>query len=156
MVMMFVAYLALIVGQVGLRWGRIGALYWSEEAVRFLLLWSVMLAAAVATHRELHVRIDLLELALGRRGRRWLAIVNALILLCFALALFWAGWQFVARTGAMRSPVLEVPMALVYAVVAAGAALDVVFLTLRLWLLVLQPEALAQEQVAGREVDNSL
>lgn len=155
LVVMFVAYLALIVGQIGLRWARIGTLYWSEEAVRFLLLWSVLLAAAVATHRNLHVRVDLLELALGPRGRRWLEIVNAAILLAFALALLWAGWQFILRTGAMRSPVLGAPKALVYAVVAIAAALDVLFLSLRLWLLVARP---ADAGAAGvvRDVDASL
>lgn len=156
LVLMFLAYLVLIVSQIGLRLARIGTLYWSEEAVRFLLLWSVLLAASVATHRNLHVRVDLLELALGPRGQRWLAIVNAVILLAFALALLWAGWQFVARTGAMRSPVLGAPKALVYAVVAIGAALDVVFLSLRLWLLVLRPDGLAPGLAAGREVDSSL
>jgi len=137
LILMLAAYLSVITAQIALRYLRIDVLYWSEELVRYLLVWSVLLGATVATHRNAHVRVDLLENRLAGRARRALEIVNTLVLLAFALTLTWAGVLLIQRTGMMTSSMLGIRMSVIYSVVAASGALDVIFLAVRLAALVL-------------------
>jgi TRAP-type C4-dicarboxylate transport system permease small subunit len=69
---------------------------------------------------------------LGPTGRRRLETVNILVLIAFAVVLCWAGFLFVERAGRMTASMLGVRMALVYAVIPLTAALDVLFLLVRL------------------------
>ena len=140
LILMLAAYLSVITAQIALRFFRIDVLYWSEELVRYLLVWSVLLGATVATHRNAHVRVDILENILAGRARKALDIVNTLVLLAFALTLTWAGVLLIQRTGMMTSSMLGVRMSIVYGVVAASGALDVIFLLARLAALVVGPE----------------
>jgi len=159
LVLMLAAYLTVITAQIVLRFFRIDVLYWSEELVRYLLVWSVLLGATVATHRNAHVRVDILENLFAGSARRLLGIVNTLVLLAFALTLTWAGLLLVQRTGVMTSSMLGVRMSVVYSVVAASGALDVIFLLTRLAQLIIDPDdgdSIAANTVGEGMIDTTL
>jgi C4-dicarboxylate transporter DctQ subunit len=156
LVLMLGTYLCLIVGQIVLRYLRVDLLYWSEELVRYLLVWSVLLGATVATHRNVHVRVDILENLLPRPSRRGLAIVNTIILLAFAGTLIWAGLLLSQRSGTMTASMLGIRMSLVYGVVALSGALDVIFLLTRLAQLLFDPEAAGPADEGSGAIDTAL
>jgi TRAP-type C4-dicarboxylate transport system permease small subunit len=156
LVALFAVYLVFILAQVLLRFLRIDALYWSEELVRYLLVWSVLLGAALVTQRRVHVRVDILESLLPERGRRRLEIVNTLVLLVFAGVLCWAGLLFVERAGRMTASMLGVRMAFVYAVIPLTALLDVLFLVVRLHALLRGGTPPAETLIADPAIDTTL
>ena len=155
LVAIFAIFLIVIVGQVVLRYFRIDALYFSEELVRYLLVWSVLIGATVVTARNSHVRVDILENALPPGPRRWLDIASTLVLIAFAVVLAWAGFELARRTGSMRAPMLGIAMWMVYSVIPVSAALDAAFLLARLSRLLRgrPPEILPP---GGEQIDTSL
>ncbi|MBP6679467.1 MAG: TRAP transporter small permease, partial [Paracoccus sp.] len=52
------AYAIIICTQVFYRYALNSSLVWSEEVVRFALLWGVMIGAGVATDRLAHIALD--------------------------------------------------------------------------------------------------
>lgn len=135
LVAIFALYLAVIVAQVGLRTSFNDSLFWSEEFIRFALVWSVMLGASVATHRRSHIRVDLVDELLPERFKRPLHLVNTVLLLGFAVLMIWSGLQLVERTEGMTSSTLGLAMPMVYAVIPLSAAFEIVFLVTQLALL---------------------
>ncbi len=61
--------------------------FWTEEAVRYAFIWTVFLAAAVATRQRLHISVDLLPSALAPRTRDWLEAASSLLCLGFVIVL---------------------------------------------------------------------
>lgn len=155
LVAIFAAFLTVVVAQVVLRYLRIDVLYFSEELVRYLLVWSVLMGATVVTARNAHVRVDILENALPAGARRWLDIASALVLIAFAAVLGWAGFELAQRTSGMRAPMLGIPMWVVYSVIPISAALDALFLLARLTRLLRgQPPEIMPP--GGEQIDTSL
>lgn len=155
LVAIFVIFLTVIVTQVVLRYFRIDVLYFSEELVRYLLVWSVLIGATVVTARNSHVRVDILENALPPGMRRWLDIASSLVLIAFAVVLAWAGFELARRSGNMRAPMLGISMWIVYSVIPISAVLDALFLLARLGQLLRgqPPEILPPD---GEQIDTSL
>ena len=60
-VALLAVYFVLVVLQVLFRYVLNRSLFWSEELVRFALIWSVMLGSAVVAYRGEHIRIDVLD-----------------------------------------------------------------------------------------------
>jgi TRAP-type C4-dicarboxylate transport system permease small subunit len=106
-------------------------MFWTEELVLLLFVWSVMLGVPVAIwHRE-EIVVDIVSFLPGgtlERGRR--AIVD----LCstgFLIALAWSGLELVERGGFSLSPALGLSRGWFYASIPIGAALGVVALLAR-------------------------
>jgi C4-dicarboxylate transporter DctQ subunit len=155
LVAIFATFLAVVVGQVVLRYFRIDVLYFSEELVRYLLVWSVLIGATVVTARNAHVRVDILDNALPPLAKRWLDVAGTLVLLAFAAVLCWSGLELALRTSGMRAPMLGIPMWVIYAALPLSGLLDFAFLLARLAQLLRgePPEILPPE---GEQIDTSL
>ena len=125
-VLLLAVYLALVVLQVFFRYVLNRSLFWSEELVRFALVWSVMLGSAVVAYRGEHLRIDALDTLLPPTARRVTARLAELLTFAFCVILAGTGVQFTLRTLTQRSAVLEVPIWAVYAAVPVGAVLEAV------------------------------
>ncbi|HLT02966.1 MAG TPA: TRAP transporter small permease [Geminicoccaceae bacterium] len=102
----------------------IGApLGWTEEVMRYSVVWLTFLASVAALHRGEHMVIDVLGTALPRRLRR---LVYLLVLLCIA-AFCWIlvaeGFPLALRNAAQFSPSARIPMILPYGSVAVGGVL---------------------------------
>jgi C4-dicarboxylate transporter DctQ subunit len=123
-VLLLALYFVLIVLQVFFRYVLNRSLFWSEELVRFALVWSVMLGSAVVAYRGEHIRIDTLEGLLSPRLGRAMAVLAHVLTFAFCLILAGTGIQFTVRTLTQRSSVLEVPIWVVYAAIPAGALLE--------------------------------
>jgi C4-dicarboxylate transporter DctQ subunit len=123
-VLLLAVYFVLVVLQVFFRYVLNRSLFWSEELVRFALVWSVMLGSAVVAYRGEHIRIDVIDAVLSPRARRAVGRVAQVLTFAFCVILAGTGIQFTLRTLTQRSAVLEVPIWAVYAAVPVGAVLE--------------------------------
>ena len=102
----------------------IGApLGWTEEVMRYSVVWLTFLAATAALHRGEHMVIDVLGPVLPDRLQR---LVYALVLLCigaFCCVLIAEGLPLAIRNAAQTSPSARIPMIVPYVSVAAGGLL---------------------------------
>lgn len=105
--------LALIAWAVVMRYGFNRAPVWVDDAVGFLLVAIVMLAAAQALRRGEHINVDMLTSRLGPRGQRWARAWSALAALAVSLILAVNGWQtamFSRKLGIVAEGQIEAPV----------------------------------------------
>lgn len=96
---------------------------WTEEAMRRLLIWCVMLGVVVAFRRGALVSVDLM-LRLSRGW--WRRVVRSLITLsslAFLAVLLWFGIDLAWRVRFQTFASLDLSMAWAYAALPVGAAL---------------------------------
>ena len=103
----------------------LASIYWADEAMVFLVIWSIFLAAVAVTYDGRHLTMDLFS---ARLSPRWRRVLNAIIVtLCLLIFLFMA-WQAatVVRTlvrNDQRSIALDMPIAVPHAALLVGFAL---------------------------------
>ena len=116
-------YAAIICLQVFYRYVLNDSLVWSEELVRYGLLWGVMLGAALASDRNAHIALDPLRGTLSPAGYRVVAWISGLMIVGFCVVVAWNGWQYTSRLWRMSSPASQIPMPYVFLSIPAGCAL---------------------------------
>ena len=121
-------------------------IYWAEEAMVFLQVWCVFVAAALITEAGNHLRMEALESLLPAPMRRVLAIgAAALMALCSFTVAAVASRMIVSMIeNDQRSIVLAMPMALPYAALPIGFTLIALVALRELW-------RLARRGGAGKE-----
>lgn len=88
----------------------------SEEFLRFGVIWMSLLGAAYSAGKGTHMAIDLVtEMAHGKTRLILRALVPASFMIFSVLVLIVGGMRGVDIAAGQHSPVLRVPMALVYA-----------------------------------------
>jgi len=96
---------------------------WTEESMRRLLIWMVMLGTVVAFRRGALVSVDLMvRTAKGA----WLKVVRTVITttaLAYLAVLVWYGINLVTRIRFQTFASMELSMAYAYAALPVGAAL---------------------------------
>lgn len=126
----FAAFCALTLVQVVNRYALGLPMFWTEEVVLLLFVWSVLLGLPVALWRREEIVVDVLSFAPGRLERARLVLVD-LCSLAFAAVLAWSGLQLVERGGAALSPALGLPRSVFYASIPIGAVLAGVAIAVR-------------------------
>jgi C4-dicarboxylate transporter DctQ subunit len=120
------ASLALIAWSVVMRYFLNHPIAWVDELVGYLLVASVMLAAADALIEGEHIAVDILTERLAARGRRAVLLIGLAAVGVSALLLAYAGYDMVAfsRTvGLLSNGYLAVPMWIPQAAVPIGSVL---------------------------------
>src|SRR5215831_14204772 len=95
MVLLMAFYFALVLTQVFFRYVLNESLFWSEEVVRYSLVWSTLMGAAVVAYQRAHIRIEVLELMLPEGPRRAVHFLADALTLAFVIILCVTGIQFV-------------------------------------------------------------
>lgn len=98
--------------------------WWAEESVRFLVVWSVMLAFGVATRQGNYIRMELLIDIAPTPVRRCGAWLNCLCGLAFSGMVLVAGvlsCLHLYKVGMMTESSLDLPLWLVRAALPIGA-----------------------------------
>lgn len=100
--------------------------WWAEELVRFLVVWSVLIALGVATRQHHFIRMDLLIGMLPPWVQRASSWLNCLVGLTFSGILVYAGFvevRHMAYIGMMTDSNLDLPMWFVRLVTPIGGIL---------------------------------
>lgn len=121
--MVVVVSLQIIVRFILPKLGIIASVPWSEELVRYLLIWSVFIGAGVAARRGSMISVEALPNALPPKAARAVRLTGLAVMLAFLVLAFRSGLDWVAFGAHERSTVMGVPMAWIYASMPAGMAL---------------------------------
>ncbi|WP_017756228.1 TRAP transporter small permease [Calidifontibacillus oryziterrae] len=101
-------------------------LAWTEELARYCLVWITFLGAAYAMSKKAHIGLEFFKDRLPKLGRDFLTILSALVSIAFFVILLVQGYELVNRSMAQLSPVLRLPMGVVYAVMPISAILLII------------------------------
>ncbi len=91
---------------------------WAGEVAVMAFAWLVFLGSAAGFKRGMHASVDLLTARLPGMIRRPLEILVDLAVLAFAAYVVWLGIEFTNRNLDNPSPVLRLPMSIIYLPVA--------------------------------------
>lgn len=127
---------ALVFGNVVMRYAFNSGFTVSEELSRWLFVWLTFLGAVIALRDNAHLGTDMLVGRLGPQGKR-LFMGISLLLMLFCLWLIFIGTydQFMVNKDS-ESPVMEVSMGWFYAGGMAFSALSLPILLLNLYKLI--------------------
>jgi TRAP-type transport system small permease protein len=104
----------LVFGNVVLRYGFNSGITVSEEASRYLFIWLTFLGAIVAVHEHEHLGVDTLVKMLPRGGKLFCVVTSELLMLFAVALLFWGSWKQTLINLDTKSPISQVPLALIY------------------------------------------
>ncbi|MCI8578738.1 MAG: TRAP transporter small permease [Lachnospiraceae bacterium] len=102
------------------------SLSWSEEATRYLLIWSTLLGAGCVYKHAGHISITVLQDLLPAKAKDALQIViHTLCIVLFALIVFY-GIKYFGKQGKQLSATMRLPMKYVYTCIPLGAGIMIV------------------------------
>lgn len=87
---------------------------WSEEACRYLFVWSMMLGAILVSSENSHFRVDFLVNKFPKTFQKFLSVLSYVLIAVFSLLLIYYGYTLIASNTARVSPALGIKMAYVY------------------------------------------
>ena len=101
---------------------------WSEEAARYLMVWSTMLGISIATRQKAHLGIDIFISMAPKKIQRGLEIFSTLMMIVMFVFLAIISVVFIQsaiRTGNV-SPMLRIPFYIIYLALPLGFGLSAV------------------------------
>lgn len=121
----------LIVGsaQVFCRYALHNSLSWSEELMRFLYVWIVMVGINLGIRHKSLAAITSLSDTIAKRSvaaGRIMAIVCFVVQLFACAMLFWFGLKFTLANKQV-SPALRINMSIIYAALPVGGGMSVIY-----------------------------
>jgi TRAP-type C4-dicarboxylate transport system permease small subunit len=99
---------------------------WTEEVMRRLLIWCVMLGVVVAFRRGALVSVDLMLRTSRGAWRRFVRLLIAGVSLLFLAVIVWYGIDLAWRVRFQTFASIELSMAWAYAALPVGALLSIV------------------------------
>jgi TRAP-type C4-dicarboxylate transport system permease small subunit len=100
---------------------------WTEEAARYLFIWSSFVAAGMGVREHVHIGIDAVVNILPPPMRRLTQYLVAVIILALGVFLTWYGWKVVGITYSQLSPAIGLPIGIVYSAAPCMGMLMVLF-----------------------------
>jgi C4-dicarboxylate transporter DctQ subunit len=113
----------MVVLQVVLRYVFNFSFVWSEELIRYLMIWMVMIGSALVQDKNEHVRIDFFPMLAGPRGRRAMETLFRLCTLVFLAIIAIKGVKMVYFNRLFESSGLRVSMLWASLAIPVGALL---------------------------------
>ena len=110
------------------RYVRGDPLTWTEEIARLCLVWITFLGTYLAYRRNLHISIDLVQKRLSRSAQRIIHLIVLALVGMFMTMLIIQGAHYSQAFLGSATPLLGVPLGLVYAALPFCAALLLVTL----------------------------
>ena len=104
----------LVITNVILRYGFNSGLTWSEEASRFLFIWTTFLGAILGESKGAHMRLDFIVDAFPGVSRKIVQVLALLVVLFLACLLVKGGMEVVTTTWKMPTSALKIPKGSVY------------------------------------------
>lgn len=120
--------------QIFCRYVLVRPLSFTDETMRFCMVWVAFLAGSALVFRREHMAANLFDNPRFGLLRHGMAAVVLVAILGFAVALAWFGWPLAIRNARQLSPSAQIPMVWPYVAVPVGGALMALYAA---WLLVL-------------------
>jgi C4-dicarboxylate transporter DctQ subunit len=100
-------------------------IFWSEEAVIYLILLSVFVGAVITLRHDEHVKVDLLPIMLKGRAKLTVQVLATVLLLVYLAALGGFGWLMLFEPAARNTvtPALKLPLWVIYLALPLGLTL---------------------------------
>jgi TRAP-type C4-dicarboxylate transport system permease small subunit len=109
--------------QVGARYFFDRPLAWSEEAVRYVMIWTALVAAAWSVRDREHITVEILLPYLPPAARRAVEVLRSLLVAAFCLAVLPAAVRITGEVHAQLGVAIEIPLSLVFASLPLALAL---------------------------------
>ncbi|MVW70097.1 TRAP transporter small permease [Bordetella sp. 15P40C-2] len=123
MVLLLAAMVAMVFGNVTLRYGFNSGLLVSEELSRYCFVWLTFVGAVLTFHEHSHMGIESLVQRFGRRGRMLCMAVSNIIIMGCSGVFFWGALTQFDINATMFAPVTGLSLAWVYGIgLFTGAA----------------------------------
>ncbi len=115
----------LIIGTMQVIWRYVfnSSLFWSEEAMRYLMIWIVMIGAGLSYSRGQFLGMRLAVERLPEGARRIADLIAAALTLVFLAVVLWFGTKFAWMTRQQTATALGFSMFWVHVSVVVGALL---------------------------------
>jgi TRAP-type C4-dicarboxylate transport system permease small subunit len=100
-------------------------LFWSEEAIIYLIIYSTFLGAVITLRHNEHVNVDIFGPFVKARGKRALAVLGAAITVVYLVSVGFFAWAllFEPFSTSTITPSLKLPLWVVEAAVPVGLTL---------------------------------
>ena len=132
----FVAMIALVFGNVVMRYGFDSGIILSEEVARMIFVWLTFGGAFLVAREGGHLGMNMVVEKLGDRGRWWCRLFNEALSLVAMILLALGCWRQTLINLDNLSPITSTPVAVIYvAGLACGAGIAALNV-LTLWRLV--------------------
>ncbi len=114
-------------------------IFWSEEAVIYLIILATFVGAVITLRRNEHVGVDVLPVFLKERGKRVFGVLSALLVALYCAVFGVLGWVMITEPAALNvvTPALKLPLWVVQISLPIGLtlmflrALEIVYRTAR-------------------------
>ena len=110
LVVLLVCMVAMVFGNVVLRYGFNSGIVVSEEMSRYFFVWLTFIGAVVTFREGSHLGVESLVRTFGPAGRRICMIFTDVIILLCCAVLFWGTWKQAPINASMSAPVTGLPM----------------------------------------------
>ena len=124
---LFFVILGITITLVIMRYGFNAAIIGGNEAMNYLFIYTTALGAAVAISRDEHIKISFLIDKLNAHMRRYVDIINYLLIALINAAMIWYSLPWIRSTGYFESPVLRIPNWIVQVSVPIGCGMVILF-----------------------------
>ncbi len=133
------AAVGLTIVSVILRYVFSAGIFWAQEAVIYLVIFSTFIGAVVTLRHNEHVNVDILPTFLGERGKWLFALLGAGITLLYCAIFGFYSWLLITEPAARNTttPALDLPLWVVELALPIGftlmflRALEIVYRTAR-------------------------
>lgn len=101
--------------QIFTRWILNNPSTFTEEMLRYLLIWAGMIGAAYCFFRDKHVKLTLLTSKLKGKALTVFTVIDEIIVIAFIIYVYiYGGAQMVIQQGSQLTAVMHLPMGLIY------------------------------------------
>ena len=131
--------------QVGGRYFFNTGFSWTEEAMRYSMIWLMMMGSVACIFRVEHMGIEALEALVSPRYARFVKSGLYSIAAIFCVVILYYGWPLALRNAKQLAPASQIPMIVPYLALPVGAALMLVEIALT-WVVGFEPDTDDEEQ----------
>lgn len=132
-VLALVTMVALVFGNVVLRYAFDSGIAAAEELARICFIWCSFVGAIIALHQNVHIGIAGVRPFLSSKWRRLFDVVTLAILVLVSCIMLIGSIEFLIGNLGGRTPILEIPMAIAFsALIVSALGMTLVFVA-RLW-----------------------
>jgi TRAP-type C4-dicarboxylate transport system permease small subunit len=110
LVVLLVLILGVVLGSVFCRYVLNQSLTWSDEVVRYLFVWFVLIGSAAVLRDRMHIRVEFFVDLLPANARRLLEMSMLVLIIAFNAVLTLFGLLWVLQTQGTFTPALGMPL----------------------------------------------